>query len=152
MLVKRLHYIASGTDDAQIHCNTICLGGKFLGGHSKFLAKPFSLLRRQHTQQAKISTIALFFDVNATGEIVISFADEKLSGAQILMDAFEVNSITFNGNALDNKSFVDELLKGSSVGYSCNTNRVWSSEKTQEKIERPGNFAAAPSSSSMRRS
>lgn len=122
MLIKRLHYIASGANNTQIHCDTIFLDGQFLSGRSELSAEASSLLGWHYTQQAKIAAVASLFNVNATNEPVIFFANQKFSRTQILIHSFEVNSIALDRNAFHYEGFIDELLERFGVGNFRNTN------------------------------
>lgn len=122
MLIKRLHHIASRADNAQIYCNTIFLDGQFLSGRSELSAEASSLLGWHYTQQAKIAAVTAFFGVNATDEPGIFFVNEKFSGTQILIHAFEVDSVALNRNVFNYEGFVDEILERFGVGDFCDTN------------------------------
>src|SRR5258706_5373236 len=153
MRVERLN-VGARTNRAHIHRNATGVRGKFFRGSDEFAAEAPSLQRGLYTEKSEIHAVAALLEIDATDKSASLFEKQKLAGAQVLQRAFAVDAIGTDERTLNLKCSVDELCQRVDVGIFCNTNRKqFSSTKwAQEKIERPGNLAAAPSSSSMRRS
>jgi len=153
MRVERLN-VRARTDRAQIHRDAAFLHCKFFGSSHEFAAEAFSLVRGIDAEKTEIHAVGFFLEIDATDKSAGFFEQQELAGAQIFQCTFAVDAIGTDERALHFKRRVDEPGQRAGFRLFCNANRkkFSSTKQAQEKIERPGNFAAVPSSSSMRRS